>query len=101
MTFADRKTIRIAVPWIQEAFIQQRRWNGYDVQYEIGKIGDPHYSARQPTARGRFHFPLNLSGARKLIACGRFILRICSIGEPASFKSLHAASVLPRRTLSF
>ena len=41
MTFPDNKTIRIAVPWIKEAFIQQKRWNGYDVQYEIGKIGDP------------------------------------------------------------
>jgi hypothetical protein len=41
ITFPDKKTIRIVVPWIQEAFIQQHRWNGYDVQYEIGKIGDP------------------------------------------------------------
>jgi hypothetical protein len=41
ITFLDKKTIRIVVPWIQEAFIQQHRWNGYDVQYEIGKIGDP------------------------------------------------------------
>ena len=42
IAFLDKKTIRIAVPWIQEAFIQQHRWNGYDVRYEIGKVGDPH-----------------------------------------------------------
>jgi len=42
ITFPDKKTIRIAVPWIQKALVQQHRWNGYDVQYEIGKIGDPH-----------------------------------------------------------
>ena len=42
ITFPGNKTIRIGVPWIREAFVQQKRWNGYDVQYEIGKIGDSH-----------------------------------------------------------
>ena len=42
MTFLDKKTIRITVPWIQEAFIQRDSWNGYKIQYQIGKIGDQH-----------------------------------------------------------
>ena len=53
-------------------------------------------SARQPTARGRFRFPLHfLRRSQAHGFAGVFRLRTCSIGEPASFKPPLAASVPP------